>query len=129
MADLSKIKLNGTTYNFKDNEARNLIENFEETDPTVPGWAKQSTKPTYTAAEVGALPDTTVIPNAVTNTPNPNQSGYVLFKSTNTTEELTATETKRVQLSYNSKNHFDTFKISGGQTYNGDDFYGGNKCR
>ena len=33
-----------------------------ETDPTVPSWAKQPTKPTYTAAEVGALPDTTVIP-------------------------------------------------------------------
>ena len=24
-------------------------------DPTVPEWAKQSTKPTYTASEVGAL--------------------------------------------------------------------------
>lgn len=36
MADLSKIKLNGTTYNFKDTEARNAINNFEETDPTVP---------------------------------------------------------------------------------------------
>ena len=34
----------------------------EETDPTVPAWAKESTKPAYTAAEVGALPDTTVIP-------------------------------------------------------------------
>ena len=27
-----------------------------ESDPTVPSWAKQSTKPTYTAEEVGALP-------------------------------------------------------------------------
>jgi hypothetical protein len=27
-----------------------------ETDPTVPAWAKAPTKPTYTAAEVGALP-------------------------------------------------------------------------
>lgn len=27
---------------------------LEETDPTVPDWAKQPTKPTYTAAEVGA---------------------------------------------------------------------------
>ena len=27
-----------------------------ETDPTVPSWAKQSTKPSYTASEVGALP-------------------------------------------------------------------------
>ena len=30
-----------------------------ETDPTVPSWAKQSSKPTYTAQEVGALPDDT----------------------------------------------------------------------
>lgn len=28
----------------------------EETDPTVPDWAKQPTKPAYTAAEVGAIP-------------------------------------------------------------------------
>lgn len=34
-----------------------------ETDPTVPDWAKQPTKPTYTAAEVGALPDTYTPPN------------------------------------------------------------------
>ena len=34
----------------------------EETDPTVPSWAKQATKPSYTAEEVGALPNTTVIP-------------------------------------------------------------------
>ena len=27
-----------------------------ETDPTVPSWAKQTNKPTYTAVEVGALP-------------------------------------------------------------------------
>lgn len=34
----------------------NYIE--EETDPTVPAWAKKPTKPTYTAAEVGARPNT-----------------------------------------------------------------------
>ena len=27
-----------------------------ETDPTVPSWAKESTKPSYTASEVGAVP-------------------------------------------------------------------------
>lgn len=37
-----------------------------ESDPTVPSWAKSPTKPTYTAEEVGALPDTTVIPPAYT---------------------------------------------------------------
>ena len=34
-----------------------------ETDPTVPDWAKQPNKPVYTASEVGALPDTTKIPD------------------------------------------------------------------
>lgn len=29
-----------------------------ESDPTVPAWAKAASKPTYTAAEVGARPDT-----------------------------------------------------------------------
>lgn len=33
-------------------------ELFEETDPTVPPWAKAPQKPSYTAAEVGALPIT-----------------------------------------------------------------------
>lgn len=33
---------------------------LEETDPTVPDWAKQPTKPVYTAADVGAEPEGTV---------------------------------------------------------------------
>lgn len=33
------------------------LQSFTETDPTVPAWAKASTKPSYTAQEVGALPD------------------------------------------------------------------------
>ena len=33
-----------------------------ESDPTVPAWAKQPQKPTYTAEEVGALPSHTYIP-------------------------------------------------------------------
>ena len=33
----------------------------EETDPTVPDWAKKPNKPTYTAEEVGALPNNTVL--------------------------------------------------------------------
>ena len=32
----------------------------QETDPTVPAWAKNATKPTYTANEVGALPSNTI---------------------------------------------------------------------
>ena len=30
------------------------LTSFTETDPTVPAWAKKSTKPSYTASEVGA---------------------------------------------------------------------------
>lgn len=44
------------------------ITSYTETDPTVPSWAKQSTKPTYTASEVGALPSSTVIPTVNNST-------------------------------------------------------------
>lgn len=41
---------------------------IQESDPTVPDWAKETEKPTYTAEEVGALPKDTKIP---TTLPNP----------------------------------------------------------
>lgn len=54
------------------------ITGYTETDPTVPAWAKQSTKPTYTAAEVGALPDTTKIPAVPTKVSEfTNDAGYL----------------------------------------------------
>lgn len=36
-------------------KANTALQSYTETDPTVPAWAKTPTKPTYTAAEVGAL--------------------------------------------------------------------------
>ena len=36
--------------------AENAMQDYTETDPTVPDWAKEPTKPSYTAAEVGAIP-------------------------------------------------------------------------
>ena len=48
---------------------------FMESDPTVPAWAKQATKPTYTASEVGALPDTTAIPAKTSDLTN--DSGFM----------------------------------------------------
>lgn len=39
-------------------KAKTALQSYTETDPTVPDWAKQSTKPTYTADEVGAIPAT-----------------------------------------------------------------------
>lgn len=37
-------------------KADSALQSFTETDPTVPAWAKEATKPAYTAAEVGAIP-------------------------------------------------------------------------
>lgn len=34
---------------------KNFLTSYTETDPTVPSWAKATSKPTYTASEVGAL--------------------------------------------------------------------------
>lgn len=47
----------------------------QETDPTVPDWAKQETKPAYTASEVGALPADTKIPANTSDLTN--NSGFI----------------------------------------------------
>lgn len=56
-----------------------------ETDPTVPSWAKQSTKPSYTPQEVGALPaDTPLFDgdyNSLTN--KPDLSGFITISVNN----------------------------------------------
>lgn len=47
----------------------------QETDPTVPAWAKAANKPTYTAQEVGALPANTPIPTKTSDLTN--DSGFI----------------------------------------------------
>lgn len=47
----NKPQLNGKT----------IIGNMEEIDPTVPSWAKEDTKPSYTANEVGAVDEDAAI--------------------------------------------------------------------
>ena len=47
----------------------------EETDPTVPSWAKQPNKPTYTASEVGAL---SAVPQATSETLGGIKVGYTV---------------------------------------------------
>lgn len=57
--------------------SNNPIE-IDETDPTVPEWAKQPTKPSYTASEVGALSADTVIPTIPDNVSAfRNDAGYL----------------------------------------------------
>ena len=57
---------------------KGYITGYTETDPTVPAWAKATSKPTYTAAEVGALPASTVIPTVPTKVSAfTNDAGYL----------------------------------------------------
>lgn len=56
-------------------KADSALQSFTETDPTVPSWAKQSSKPTYTAQEVGALPASTSIPSKTSDLTN--DSGFL----------------------------------------------------
>ena len=63
-----------------------------ETDPTVPSWAKQSNKPSYTAAEVGALPDTTEIPSKVSQLQN--DTGFLTSESDPTVPAWAKAESK-----------------------------------
>ena len=65
---------------FKQISVSNLMKQApsgvtKETDPTVSEWAKQPTKPSYTAEEVGALPVGTKIPTKISDLTN--DSGYL----------------------------------------------------
>ena len=66
-------------------KADTALQSYTETDPTVPSWAKATNKPTYTASEVGALPDTTVIPTEST------VSGWGFTKNTGNVSSTTVT--------------------------------------
>lgn len=66
-ADKTEIPTVPTNVSSLINDAGYLTE-YTETDPTVPAWAKEKTKPSYTAAEVGALPEDTEIPVFVNKT-------------------------------------------------------------
>lgn len=60
----------GTTISPESIRKKLNLTDFVETDPTVPAWAKEATKPTYTANEVGALPNTTKIPSKTSDLTN-----------------------------------------------------------
>lgn len=51
------IKLSGITEQKAREIAQSVVDAYQEKDPTVPDWAKTETKPTYTAVEVGAVPE------------------------------------------------------------------------
>lgn len=66
-ADKTEIPTIPTLISYFTNDKGYMTE-FTETDPTVPAWAKTENKPSYTAAEVGALPEDTEIPIFINKT-------------------------------------------------------------
>lgn len=72
---VDKIEGKGLSTNDFTNEYKEKLDNLNEgggivveEDPTVPAWAKEATKPSYTADEVGALADTTVLADLTDDT-------------------------------------------------------------
>lgn len=62
IGEMKKLTVGGKTYTItvptKTSDLTNdsgYITGYTETDPTVPSWAKASSKPSYTASEVGAV--------------------------------------------------------------------------
>lgn len=78
---ISAILGNGDSHRLRLLTGRTPLYSYTETDPTVPSWAKASTKPTYTASEVGAAADS----------------------HTHTTTIATSTGTSALSLGYGSK--------------------------
>ena len=87
----------GLSTNDYTNEEKTKLANAitEEQDPTVPQWAKQSTKPSYTPQEVGALPANTPLfdgnYNSLTN--KPDLSGYITISVNNLVNYYLKSET------------------------------------
>lgn len=54
------LSTNDFTNEYKE-KVDSALQSYTETDPTVPAWAKTSSKPTYTASEVGAVPTTRTV--------------------------------------------------------------------
>ncbi len=84
----SYIKNKPTKVSAFTNDAGYIVN---ETDPTVPAWAKAANKPTYTASEVGALPSNTVIPSKTSQLTN--DSSFISDANYNHTDNnFTTTE-------------------------------------
>lgn len=69
-----------------------------EADPTVPDWAKQPQKPTYTAAEVGALPDTYTPPSQTAQQVGADPSGTAASAVSQHNTDATAHNDLRIAL-------------------------------
>ena len=56
MPNVRTLTIDGVTYDLQDNVS-GYITSYTETDPTVPSWAKASSKPSYNFSEIGSKPN------------------------------------------------------------------------
>lgn len=117
-ADKTEIPTVPTVISAFTNDKGYMTE-FTETDPTVPAWAKAENKPSYTAAEVHALPDDTEIPIFINKTV---LDGITAEKVTDWDETVTDKH------SHTNKAVIDKFTESDNGTvlYNGEQIASGN---
>ena len=93
----TRLNLNGYLYATKlYSNGSEVLTSYTETDPTVPSWAKASSKPTYTASEVGALPSTTTIPTKTSQLTN--DSGFITSDSDENVKNTTITTASTIYL-------------------------------
>ena len=94
---VDKVEGKGLSSNDYTTEEKTKLANAitEEQDPTVPSWAKQQTKPSYNAQEVGALPNTTKYGSTIDLSMN--STTYVLTLSLKD-QDGTVLNTKTVDL-------------------------------
>lgn len=90
-----------------------FITGYTETDPTVPAWAKEANKPTYTASEVGALPADTVIPSIEGLA----TESYVDNKVASKQDAITGTAGQFVVIGANGKPTTETILIAEEETF------------
>lgn len=93
-------------------KADTALQSYTETDPTVPAWAKASSKPTYTASEVGAVPTSrTVNGKALSKNITLSASDVDALPDTTTLANLTGdashrTVTDTEKATWNAKSNF-----------------------
>lgn len=94
---------------------KDFISGYTETDPTVPAWAKASSKPSYTAAEVGALKTGTTLDSVPDGTTR-KLSNYVVkdgSKVLSTNDYTTAEKNKLASISSTAQaNVIETIKVN-----------------
>ena len=101
------------------NKADSALQSYTETDPTVPSWAKASSKPTYTKSEVGLGNVENVKQYSASNEPPypvtsvDGKTGAVSLSSTYTTADAVNTKLNRTNAVNVANTNYTTYMARG----------------